>query len=66
MARYIVDMLHMRAPRYLGHNPAGRAMAIVLLATLMVLCVSGVMMTTNTFWGVKWVDKLHAPPALLL
>ena len=60
MARYIVDMLHMRAPRYLGHNPAGGAMVIVLLATLIVLCISGVMMTTDAFWGVKWVDRLHA------
>ena len=60
IVRYIVDMLHMRAPRYLGHNPAGGAMVIVLLATLIVLCISGVMMTTDMFWGVKWVDRLHA------
>ena len=57
---YIADMLRMRAPRYLGHNPAGGAMVIMLLATLMVICVSGVMMTTDAFWGVKWVDNLHA------
>ena len=58
--RYMADMLRMRAPRYLGHNPAGGAMVITLLATLMVLCISGVMMTTDAFWGVKWVDSLHA------
>ena len=34
---YIADMLRMRAPRYLGHNPAGGAMVIMLLATLMVI-----------------------------
>lgn len=56
---HIADMLRMRAPRYLGHNPAGGAMVLTLLATLTVLCVSGVMMTTDAFWGVKWVDRLH-------
>ena len=58
--RYVADMLRMRAPRYVGHNPAGGAMVITLLATLAVICVSGVMMTMDAFWGVKWVDSLHA------
>jgi len=58
--RYTRDMLHRRAPRYLGHNPAGGAMIIALLATLAVLCVTGIMMTTDAFWGVQWVDDLHA------
>ena len=58
--RYVTDMVRMRAPRYLGHNPAGGAMVITLLATLMVLCITGVMMTTDAFWGVKWVNSLHA------
>jgi len=57
---HIADMLRMRAPRYLGHNPAGGAMVIMLLATLIVICISGVMMTTDAFWGVEWVDNLHA------
>ena len=57
--RYLADALRMRAPRYLGHNPAGGAMVIALLATLAILCASGVMMTTDAFWGVKWVDDLH-------
>ena len=58
--RYVADMLRMRASRYVGHNPAGGAMVIALLATIAVICVSGVMMTTDAFWGVKWVDNLHA------
>jgi cytochrome b len=60
MLRYSADMLRMRAPRYLGHNPVGGAMVIALLATLLVLCITGVMMTTDAFWGVQWVDNLHA------
>jgi cytochrome b len=58
--RYMTDMLHMRAARYLGHNPAGGAMVIALLAMLLILCITGIMMTTDAFWGVRWVDNLHA------
>jgi cytochrome b len=60
MLRYLADMLRMRAPRYLGHNPVGGAMVITLLATLLVICITGVMMTTDAYWGVQWVDHLHA------
>ncbi len=35
-------------------------MVIVLLATLLIICVTGVLMTTDMFWGVKWVDTVHA------
>jgi cytochrome b len=56
---YLVAMLRMKAPRYLGHNPAGGAMVFLLLGTLVVLCVTGILMTTDAFWGVQWVDDLH-------
>jgi cytochrome b len=56
---YLADALRMRAPRYLGHNPAGGAMVITLLATLIVLCTTGILMTMDAFWGVQWVDDLH-------
>lgn len=56
---YLIATLRMRAPRYLGHNPAGGAMVITLLVTLVVLCTSGILMTTDAFWGVEWVDNLH-------
>jgi cytochrome b len=57
--RYMRDMAHLRAPRYLGHNPAGGAMVIALLAMLLVLSITGIMMTTDAFWGVGWVDNVH-------
>ncbi|WP_045836597.1 cytochrome b/b6 domain-containing protein [Hyphomicrobium sp. 99] len=60
IVRYMAEMLRMRTPRYLGHNPAGGAMVIALLAILLVLCITGIMMTTDAFWGVEWVDNLHA------
>jgi cytochrome b len=56
---FLRDTLRLRAPRYLGHNPAGGAMAIALLLALTVISGSGVMMTTDAFWGVRWVRELH-------
>jgi cytochrome b len=58
--RYMADMMRWRAQRYLGHNPAGGAMVIALLAILLALSITGIMMTTDAFWGVEWVDNLHA------
>lgn len=57
---YTNDVLRLRAHRYLGHNPLGGLMVLALLGTLVVICVSGVMMTMDAFWGVAWVDTLHA------
>ncbi len=60
IVRYMAEMMHLWAPRYLGHNPAGGVMVIALIAMMFVLCISGIMMTTDAFWGVEWVDNLHA------
>lgn len=56
---YIRDMALLRAPRYLGHNPAGGTMVVALIVTLIVTCTTGYMMTTGTFWGAKWVEEMH-------
>lgn len=67
--RYLSDMMRLRAPRFLGHNPAGAIMILALITTLLVLCISGVLMTTSAFWGIEWIDTLHnaaSTSALLL
>jgi len=38
---YVKEVLLLRAPRYLGHNPAGGAMIVVLLASLTVTVAAG-------------------------
>lgn len=34
VVRYLVDTVHGREPRYVGHNPAGAAMIVAMLITL--------------------------------
>jgi cytochrome b len=57
--RFLRDTMTFRAPRYVGHNPAGGAMVVALLVALTVIAGSGYMMTTDAFWGVRWVRELH-------
>jgi cytochrome b len=60
---FLRDSLAMRAIRYVGHNPAGGAMVLALLAAISTICVTGWMMTTNTWWGVDWVEEVHETAA---
>jgi len=46
---YVRDVALLRAPRYLGHNPAGGAMIVLLLIMLAGTSISGYMMTTDAF-----------------
>ncbi len=41
---YTRQVLTLRAPRYLGHNPAGGAMIVLLLLSLTITVVSGLML----------------------
>jgi cytochrome b len=56
---YVVQAVRWRAPRYLGHNPAGGAMIVALLVMITGIVGTGFAMTTDAFWGAKWVEKLH-------
>ena len=57
---YLRDVALLRAPRYLGHNPAGGAMIVALLTTLTATCVTGVHDDDGyLFWGAEWVEDVH-------
>lgn len=56
---YLRDMALVRAPRHLGHNPAGGAMIVALLVMLAGTGITGVMMTTDAYWGAQWVEEVH-------
>ena len=44
---------------HVGHTPLGALMIYNLLATLLVIGLSGHLMTTDMFWGVEWPEELH-------
>lgn len=56
---YLADAARFRAQRHLGHNPAGGAMIVVMLVMLLAISVTGILMTTDAFWGVEWVEDAH-------
>ena len=59
VASYLRDVATGREARYLGHNPAGGAMIVALLATLAGLCISGWLLTTDAFWGSEVMEDAH-------
>lgn len=63
---YLKDLRDGREARYIGHNPAGGIMILLLIVTLAGLCLSGWMETLDMYWGVAWVANLHSALANLL
>jgi cytochrome b len=56
---YLRDMLRGREDRYLGHNPAGAAMILTMLATLSAIGATGYMMGMDVYFGQDWVEHAH-------
>jgi cytochrome b len=44
---------------HLGHTPLGAWMIYNLLLAVLVICLSGWLMTTDRFWGLAWPENLH-------
>ncbi len=56
---YLRDMKDGREKRYLGHNPAGGAMVVGLLLTLVLVGLTGYYASIQGFSGVRWAGELH-------
>ena len=59
LLRYLSDLAQGRTTRYLGHNPAGAAMTVLLLVLLAIATITGWMQLTRRFFGVTWVEMVH-------
>lgn len=57
--RYLAAILRGDEARYIGHNPAGGAMVLTLMAGVLGLVVTGWMQFTDTWYGEDWVTNLH-------
>ncbi len=57
---YLSSMIKLRPAHHLGHNPAGALMILLLIAALLIIVISGVMMQSNRFFGVEWVEQVHS------
>ncbi|MDX8530774.1 cytochrome b/b6 domain-containing protein [Mesorhizobium sp. VK25A] len=56
---YLSAMLGGREARYIGHNPAGGAMVVALIAIMSATALTGWLMTTDAYFGVAWVETAH-------
>lgn len=63
---YLRMVLAGRAPRYIGHNPLGGWMVVLLLAAIGAACVSGWIATTDAFWGYALPVRIHVAAAWLV
>jgi cytochrome b len=45
--------------RFVGHNPLGGWMTVLLLVMVASVGFTGWLYTTDRYWGVDWVEELH-------
>ena len=57
---YLADIGRGSESRHIGHNPAGGAMVVMLLAGILATAITGWMETTDAYFGVQWLEELHS------
>ena len=58
-AAYARSVFSGREARFVGHNPLGGGMVVVLLVMVVAVGFTGWLYTTDRYWGVEWVEELH-------
>lgn len=59
IVQQMTDMASGRTRAHRGHTPLGALMIFNLLLGIAGIAGTGYMMTTDTFWGIAWVEDLH-------
>ncbi|MEO8244108.1 MAG: cytochrome b/b6 domain-containing protein [bacterium] len=57
---YLAAIAQGNEARHIGHNPAGGAMVLTLMAGVLGLGLTGWMMFTDAWYGEDWVVNLHS------
>jgi cytochrome b len=60
VVEYLLAIIRGTEARYIGHNPAGGMMVLVLVSLMAVTSFTGWMMTTDTYFGEDWVQIAHS------
>lgn len=63
---YLSALAQGRAPRHIGHNPAGGAMVVALLLTVAATAFTGWLQTTDAFFGSDPLTFVHHTLAKLI
>lgn len=63
---YLHATLAGNAARFIGINPAGACMAVLLWCSVLVLGLTGWMMSWDAFWGEEWLQDVHQVIAYVL
>lgn len=66
LKEYLGSLLRGREPRYVGHNPAAAVMIVALVGVMILVGLSGWMMSLDAFWGEEWVEETHEVLANML
>jgi cytochrome b len=60
VAAYLKAIVEGSERRFIGHNPAGGAMIVVLVAAVAATAASGWALTTDAFWGSSAMQRAHS------
>lgn len=63
---YLAALWRGEEARHLGHNPAGGAMIVALLAVVGTTALTGFLQTTDMFWGSEALEEVHEIAANLI
>jgi cytochrome b len=56
---FLRDSARLKARRHIGHNPAGGMMILALLGLLTLVSATGMLLTTDAFWGSHLMKAAH-------
>lgn len=56
---YLAAFMAGQAPRTIGHNPLASVMMLIMLTLILLLGLSGWMMSTDLFWGSEFAEEVH-------